>query len=245
MTTRYSTANDVINRAAVEIGLNADVDPVSSKDEAYVQLKYLLNSAGQELVQLNDWQVMERDFAFTTTELDTGSYDLPSDFSHMIDQTGWDRTNTVPIGGPLSSQDWAYLAGRDLVSQTIYVNFQLDGGKLQLYPQPPPVGLDISFKYMSRTWVAEQVNNDNRFTTVQTGSDIILYEPILIIKMLKVKMLEAKGFDASAARAEFELIFDSTTGKDTGAPILSADRTSRGINYISPYKNTGDTGYGM
>ena len=245
MTTRYATANDVINRAAVEIGLNADVDPVSSKDEAYVQLKYLLDSAGQELVQLNNWQMMTRDFSLTTTKLDTGSYDLPSDFSHMIDQTGWDRTNAAPVGGPLSDQDWAYLAGSDLTSQTIYVKFQLDGGKLQLYPQPPPAGLEISFKYMSRTWVAEQVNTDNRFTTVQTGSDIILYEPILIVKFLKVKMLEAKGFDASSARLEFENMLDSTTGKDVGAPILSAGRNSRNYPYITPYRNTGDTGIGL
>jgi len=31
-----------------------------------------------------------------------GTYDLPADFNYMIDQTGWDRTNRVSIGGPLS-----------------------------------------------------------------------------------------------------------------------------------------------
>jgi hypothetical protein len=60
-----------------------------------------------------------------------------------------------------------------------------------------------------------------------------------------VKMLEAKGFDASAARLEFENMFDSRTGKDEGASILSAGRNSRGFPYLSPYGNTGDTGYGV
>ena len=36
----------------------------------------------------------------------------------------------------------------------------------------------------------------------------------------------------------------SRTGKDTGAPILNAANASRGFPYLSPYYNTGDTGFG-
>jgi hypothetical protein len=241
---RLSAVNDIMNRVAVEIGLNADVDPVASKDESFVQLRGLMDSAGQELVELNQWQMLQREFSFTTQEGDTGTYDLPDDFSYMIDQTGWDRTNRVAIGGPLSSQDWAYLEGRDLISQSIYASFRLQENKLDLYPQPPPVGLEISFEYMSRSWLADQANTDNRFDLIQTGSDIVLYEPILMVKFLKVKMLEAKGFDASSARLEFENMFESRSGKDEGASILSASKNSRGFPYLHPYYNTGDTGYG-
>jgi hypothetical protein len=241
---RLATANDIINRVAVEIGLNKDPDPVSSPDEAFIQMKGLLDSAGQELVELHNWQIMSREFSFTTQAGDTGIYDLPDDFSSMVDQTGWDRTNRVAIGGPLSDQDWAYLEGRDLVSQSIYVSFKLEENKLYLYPQPPPEGLEVSFQYASRSWVAEQNNLNNRHDVVETGSDVVLYEPILIVKFLKVKMLEAKGFDASAARLEFENMMDARTGKDTGASILSASNNSRGFPYLHPYYNTGDTGFG-
>jgi hypothetical protein len=64
------------------------------------------------------------------------------------------------------------------------------------------------------------------------------------LKFLKVKMLEAKGFDASSARLEFENIFDARTGQDEGASILSASNNSRGFPYLHPYYSTGDTGYG-
>jgi hypothetical protein len=163
----------------------------------------------------------------------------------MIDQTGWDQTNRVAMGGPLSSQDWSYLEGRDLVSQSIYASFRLDSNKMELYPQPPPVGLDIRFEYMSRNWVAEATNTDNRHDLVQTGSNLILYEPILIVKFLKVKMLEAKGLDASSARLEFENMFDARTGQDEGASILSASMNQRGFPYLHPFYSTGDTGYGV
>lgn len=242
---RFASVKDVMNRAAVEAGLNASSNPVGSTDETFVQLRHLLDSAGQELVEIQPWQIMNKEFNFTTQAGDTGAYDLPSDFAYMIDQTGWDRTNRVAMGGPLSSQDWAYLAGRDLISQSIYASFRLDQNKLQLYPQPPPEGLEISFEYMSRNWLAQQDNLDNRFDQVTTDSDVVLYEPILIVKFLKVKLLEAKGFDAQAARLEFENMLEARSGRDEGAAILSASSNSRGFPYLSPYYNTGDTGYGV
>ncbi len=241
---RLSTANDIINRVAVEIGLSKVTDPLSSADEAFVQLSELLNAAGQELVELHQWQALVRVFELTTALGDTGSYNLPDDFSYMIDQTGWDKSNRVAIGGPLSAQDWSYLAGCDLISQSIYASFRLVDNKFDIYPQDPvPDGLNIRFEYMSRNWVQEQPSG-LRKDLVTEGADIVLYEPILAIKFLKVKFLQAKGFDTTAAAQELENMFTSRTGKDTGASILSASNNSRGFPYLHPYYNTADTGYG-
>ena len=241
---RLYIANDIINRVAVEVGLLSVADPLSSVDETFIQLSELLNAAGQELVELHPWQTLVKVFSLTTADTDSGTYELPADFSYMIDQTGWDRSNRVAIGGPLSAQDWSYLDGRDLVSQSIYASFRLVDNKFDLYPQPPPDGLDIRFEYINRNWAQEQGTGDPK-DLVTVGSDIVLYEPILIIKLLKVKFLQAKGFDTSAASLELENIFNSRTGKDTGASILSASNNSRGFPYLSPYYNTADTGYGI
>ena len=242
---RFSTANEIINRAAVEVGLLKVVDPVSSIDESFVQMTELLNASGQELVEIHPWQKLVKTFSFTTAPADSGEYDLPDDFSYMIDQTGWDRSNNVAMGGPLSAQDWTYLLGRDLVSSTIYASFRQFDGKLQLFPQPPPAGLEISFEYISRNWVQEANSDPAVYNdTVQQGSDLVLYEPILAIKFLKAKFLEAKGFDSTASRLEFETMLGSRTGKDTGAPILSAGNNSRRFPYLDGFYNVGDTGFG-
>ncbi len=240
---RTSSANDIINRVAVEVGIATTNDPVSSPDEAFVQLTGLINAAGQELVELHPWQVLTRVFSLTTQSSDSGTYDLPEDFNSMIDQTGWDKTNRVAIGGPLSAQDWSYLDGRDLVSQSIYASFRLVDGKFDLYPQPPPDGLEIRFEYLSRNWV-EESGTQIRKDLVTSGSDTVLLDPLLMIKFLKVKFLQAKGFDYAPASVELDNVFNSRTGKDVGAPILSASSNSRGFPYLHPYYNTGDTGYG-
>jgi len=54
----------------------------------------------------------------------------------------------------------------------------------------------------------------------------------------------AKGFDFQGAALEFDTLLGSRVGKSEGAAILSASRGSRAFPYLSPYGNTGDTGFG-
>lgn len=254
---RYATANDIINRAVVEIGLRPDVDPVASLDETFVQMTALLNVAGNELRNLHAWQQFR---GIVDATLDSGSanvllgngvtvntggvYDLPDDFDSMLDQTGWDRSNNLPVGGPLSAQDWTYLQGRDLVSQTIYASFRLAENKLYLFPQPAPEGLRITFEYLSNYWVIEAGNSRPTIDRVDTGSDVIAYDAILIKAMLKLKFLNAKGLPAQDAALEFDTMLQSRMAKNEGAPVLSAGNNRRGMPYLDPYRNTGDTNYG-
>ncbi|GAF97017.1 unnamed protein product, partial [marine sediment metagenome] len=214
-------------------------------DETFIQLQELLDAAGQELVELHPWQILTQTHQILTTEADSGVYPLPDDYSYMIDQTGWEHKNRVALGGPLSPQDWTYLAGRDLVSQSIYASFREVDGQFAIYPQDPvPDGLDINFEYISRNWVQQNTDPVTYSDVVASGGDLVLYEPIMIVKFLKCKFLEAKGFDSSSARLEFENMFNSRSGKDTGAAILSASRSGRRFPYLDAFNNTPDTGYG-
>jgi hypothetical protein len=242
---RQESANQIINDAALEIGLEQVADPWSSTDDAFVQLRGLLNAAGRELAKVHDWQILFQDFNILTSSSDSGTYDLPEDFDRMIDQTGWDRSNRVAVGGPLGAQDWAYLEGRDLISQSIYASFRLADNKIDLYPQPPPDGLTISFIYISRNWVKDTSVPAVFKDRAGTGSDVCLLDPLLVTKFLKVKYLSAKGFDTSAAALDFDNIWNTVTGRDEGASILSASNNSRGFPYLHPYYNTADTGYGI
>jgi len=87
-TTRIATAGKIINRAALEIGLPPQADPFASEDASFQQLVALLNTAGEELATAFQWEQLTRSYQFTTTALDTGDYDLPSDFLYMIPQSG-------------------------------------------------------------------------------------------------------------------------------------------------------------
>jgi hypothetical protein len=244
---RYENANTIINDAALEVGLIPVTDPFSSQDEAFIQLRGLLTGAGRELVDMHNWTILVADYSVVTAGGDTGDYPLPTDFNRMINQTGWDQSNNLPIGGPLSAQDWTYLKGRDLASTTIYASFRLEDGIFRVFPQPPPAGIDITFEYISGNWVQE-VSQTRKPPGVKdrptTGTDIILFQPIMMVKMLKMQFLAAKGFDNSAAVGEFMRLFQARTGQDAGASILSASNRNSSFPYLDSFRNVGNTGFG-
>jgi hypothetical protein len=151
--TTLISANDILNRVAAEIGIAPVIDPYSSQDPTFIQMQYLLNTAGEELALAYPWELLQRQHEIVTLPGDTGDYPLPDDFFYMTNQTGWERSNNVPLFGPLSAQDWQYLLGADLVTSTIYASFRITEGLFKLFPQPPPADLNIFFLYSSKNLV--------------------------------------------------------------------------------------------
>ena len=237
-------ANEILNRVAAEVGIEPIIEPYSSSDPIFVQLRYLLDTAGEELMQAYPWELLVRSHRIITQVGDSGVYDLPDDFGRMINQTGWEQTNNIPLGGPLSAQQWTYLKGRDLASNTLYASFRISEGKFNIYPENPPAGLDISFEYITTAWVKDAVIDPTYLKDLTVGTDIPLYDKTLITRMLKVKYLEAAGFDTTKAQADFNQIFSFLTGSEKSAPVLNAGRGQSGFRYLD-IANTPDTGYGI
>ena len=242
--TLAAPANDILNRVAAEVGLEPITDPWGSPKQEFSQMRYLLNIAGEELSQLYEWEFLMREYSLTTSDTDTGIYDLPTDFLYMINQTGWERAENVPLYGPLSPQDWQYLLGRDLVDRTIYASFRLQQGKFTIFPQPPPNGLDIHYEYISKNWVEDSTSSGKFIDRVNRGADTPLFDRTLISRLLKVKFLEAKGLDATKAQADLNQSFGLLTAHDKGAEVLSAGRGRGGYPYLDGLCSTPDTGYG-
>ena len=240
--TTLITANQILNRVAAEVGIAPVTDPYSSVDPIFVQMQYLLNTAGEELMQAYPWEFLTAEHSFTTVDTDDGAYDLPDDFGFYINQTGWDRTENIPLGGPLSAQDWTMLKGRDLAQNTLYASFRISDGKFNIYPDPPPNGLDINFEYVSINWATNGGSPETRQSEILIGSDKPLYDKTLITRYLKLKYLEASGFDTTKAQDDFTTTFNFLTGYDKAAPILNAGNV-RGYPYLSVF-NFPDTGFG-
>ena len=243
--TTAGTANTLLNTVAAEVGLTPATDPWASNEPQFVQMRVLLQLVGEELCWLGEWEHLNRSHSITTAVGDTGLYDLPSDYLTMIQQTGWELSNNTPLLGPLSPQDWAYLKGRDLVSQSIYANFRLQDGKFSVFPQPPPAGLVLDFEYRANTFVQDPTTPDVKTAIITNGADIILFDKTLVSRYLKVKWLEAKGFDSTKAQDDVNMMFGLVQPADGGGgKILSAGRSRRGFPYLNSRYNVRDTGYG-
>ena len=244
---RFESINDIINHVAVEVGLTPVADVFAADDHAFTQLNFLTTTCVQELMELFDWQILTREHQILTKEGEDGIYDLPADFGYMIPQTGWERAENVPLIGPLSAQDWTYLLGRDLVASTIYASFRYDQNKLFIFPNDPvPPGLDINFEYTSRNMIQVTATEPIEYTDkAERPSDVVLFPPHLIKRMLRMKFLDVKGFDSQKATDDFWNALNSWRGKDNTAAILNSARWRTWYPYLEPYRNLPDTGFGV
>jgi len=156
MPSAWPTAGEIVNDAATEIGLADKADPFNSTDANIIQMCRLLKSTGRELVQARNWTYLRREYTFTTV---TGraNYTIPTDFLRMYDQSGWNRTNRLPLGGPLSPQEWQYLKAR-LVGVVFTVLFRPMNRLITLYPDTnTPGGYVIAYEYGSTSWVYNSI----------------------------------------------------------------------------------------
>lgn len=242
---RFQTVNDIVNSTARRVGLTPVADVLASNDKSFVQLVGLLNEAMESLAQMYPWGNLNRQFSYTIGSAESGPLTLPQDFNYMIDQTGWERRENVPLLGPLSAQEWAYLLGRDLLSSTIYASFRFDQNALYIYPDDPmPEGAQINFEYSSRNFFQEAGSSPVTYSDIALNSaDIVQLPPDLVIKFLRYLFLDAKGFDTVSADNTFKLAFESWSGKDNGAPVINAG-LARGYPFLDAYRNTPDSGYG-
>lgn len=242
---RQETAGTIINRCAVEVGLSSVADPFSTTDAGFTQLTELLNVAGAELSELRPWTELIVELAIDTdTDItNDNEYALPTDYDRIVLQTAWDRTNDLPIYGPLNPQDWSYLLGRNLASNTIYVCYRIYNGVIEFFPDPVPTGRNLHFEYISRNWA--ETSGGTGIDRCTDTSDVVKLDPLLMQKFLKVKYLDAKGLPSQAARMEFENVLINRFGNDNGVPVLNAGGNFRGYPYLNGFWNTPDTNFGV
>jgi hypothetical protein len=141
---------------------------------------------------------------------------------YLRDQTQWDTTNRWPLLGPKSAQEWAWLKN-SFVASLPRMRYRIQGNKFKVFPIPP-VGTTQSFymEYISQHWVAAAATPTIPNKELITASDdILFYDPWLLVKFVKFKFYGLKGFNTKEVQADFMRVFETLTGKDTGAEKLS------------------------
>ena len=115
---------------------------------------------------------------------------------------------------------------------------------MYVFPYDPvPDAKTLVVEYIRNTWIVNDAG-DTYYTRVNAQDDKVLFDPILIKTFLKVKFLEAKGFDSRSARADFNEMMDSVPGQEKDAPILNAGGHIRVYPYLDGRLNVPDSNFG-
>ena len=154
----YDTAQNIVSDAAVQLGLGAVPDVFGSTDANVVQLRSLLRSVGRDLRRARQWTHLAKAWAFSTT-LNVGRYSMPPDYGRFIPNTAWNRTNRLPVPGPLTPQEFQALKAR-LVGVVYNILFRVLQGQFQAFPDTTtPASYVIAFEYISNYWVTPQIQS--------------------------------------------------------------------------------------
>lgn len=76
------------------------------------------------------------------------------------------------------------------------------------------------------------------------SNDVVLFDAHLCKRMLKLSWLQAKGFDTTAATADFVRALEQVQGLDGGADVLNAG-DGDSDSFLLGDKNVPITGYGF
>jgi hypothetical protein len=238
-----------------------------------MQLVRLSVETGQDFMRQWDWQMLQARYNFSTgtpgavsNPADFYYLSLPDDFLRLVPQTAWNYSAQLPFAGPVSPQIKTWLSGRVGNSVTLFLGFAAQGGDFAIWPNPPPANQTLFFEYMSRNWVQNSGNYPPNLGPSTTGryvpgfstsaggqaafpyysnaSDLVLFDPHLYSRALKLRFLVEKGFDSTAAQADFDAAWDAVVGSDTPAPKLNLSGSPNGFRYLDGVWNVPTTGYG-
>jgi hypothetical protein len=225
------TAGQILNMVATEAGLAEASDPYASTNAYFVQLRSLLKTAGDEIGKARDWTVLVKEATLTGDGVTT-SFALPADFLRMKDDSGWNRSTGFSLG-LTSSQQWQALKART-VTGTVTTRYRLQQGRMVFY-EAPAAGT-VAYEYVSRYWVASDGASAADSYFPAASGDRVMFEPLMVMRLVKAKFLQAKGFDSSAAFAEYQQALNDA-GNLEPAPTLSlhgggyGDRLADGLNF--------------
>ena len=211
------TALQVIRQAALELGLTAPTEVAASTENTGQQMLALLISAGNDLLLAHTWQEMNRTYTFSSV-IGTAEYDLPTNYSYMIDQTFWNSSDSEEVKGPVSPQTWQRIVAGDLALPTCEI-YRIQQNQVQLLPTPASIA-NYTYQYIANCWVQDWSTSAYK-CTVDNDADLMVLNSNLLVKALKVKMWAAKGLDTTLLLTEFNQLFEMLTGKSKGAQVLS------------------------
>jgi hypothetical protein len=240
-----STLSAIVQNVAGMVAFPVPADPAGSTDPAVLQMVQAVNMAGIELLSMYDWQELVKNYQIPIQQDTSGqkekAFDLPEDFFDWIDQTNWNATTQFPSLGPVSPQMWQQLLIRTTLP-TLSFYWQVRDSKIYVLA-PPSAPQTMNVFYLSQAWVRDADDSTLYKNRVTKNGDTVLLDATLVTLYTRVKWLEMKGLDSSAAMRDFQISFENRRGAEKGAPVLSMARDFR-FPYISPLVNTPDTAYG-
>jgi len=196
------TLLQIVNAAQAMVNLPVTSTIYSNTADAERQLLALLNMEGRLLSTAHPWQrlIVEKSFLTTATNQQTDAdAAIPSDLDRIIDETLWNRTLRQPVTGPISPIQWQSQKGLGITA--VYSSYRMYENSFYFTPAPA-AGQSIYYEYVSKNWC--QSSGGTGQSQWAADTDVGILPDNIMILGLVWRWLEAKGFDFSSRKDEYD-----------------------------------------
>ena len=131
----YDTAGQITPDAATLCGLSPPTNPFTLTDPLFLQSVSLLKSAGRDMVRDFEWPQLRVRYNFATTP-SVAEYAMPEDFDRWVNETQWNTSSRLPLGGPVPPNGWELLQVFNVVG-AFQLFFFTRGDRLIVAPTLP------------------------------------------------------------------------------------------------------------
>ena len=182
-----------------------------------------------DVFQDEDWEMLRN---YTTVSALGGgvtTYDLPSDFDRIINDTIWDNTNFRKARGPVDLREWqaynqglAEIAGLETICR-LQGDQTTNTKKLTFYPDVS--AMTISYYYISNKCVIS--SGGALQDSINADTDLFVVPTKLVRAAAKWRLLRALGMDFQDERVEYASLLDDIAANDKGGKKINMGSTDR------------------
>lgn len=212
---------DLVARFCRRTGIPVPSAAVGSTDDQVLQVVALLEEEGNDLAGRGQWEALTREATHTTLAAeDQGAVTTiaASGFRYIKNGTFYDRTDDVPVIGPLSPDEWQNAKAMTWTGPRY--SFRIRGGKLLVTPTPA-AGHTWAFEYISKYWIlGVDGTTYKQYFTLDT--DTLLLSEDLLMMGLRWRWKKEKGQEYAEDFRAYEAQVADALGRDGGKAPLHA-----------------------
>lgn len=229
----------ICQNVANQSGFSAPATIFGNSNDLAKRLKALASLEGRTLAKKHNWVVLQKEHTFSTTSGED-EYALPSDFSHFIPTTMWDRSEFWAMQGPMTPDEWQTLKS-GIISTWPRIKFRIlpvSGTKTFVVLPEPTSTVNLVYEYVSDAWCRRDVDSV-LVNDWSADDDEAIISEYLIELGVRWRLLNALGLPYAEERAEYDREVGIAIGRDGGSRILNQSK-----NRIKKL-NVPEQGYGV
>ena len=171
----------------------------------------IVNQAGRQLSKM-PWRRLT--FETTVSVSSTAIYSLPTDFSEVVSNTLWNRSENEEAFGPATEQRWQYNKGVGAVTY-LTPEWRITPDKELEVIEPPEDTQVFVMEYRSDHWVVDTSSSATADLWSAETERTRLEEGVFELD-LTWRWLRAKGMDYQTEYMEFRRFLDDEICRDKG-----------------------------